>query len=1324
MRQEELRPAVYHRLHRLVPFVSHPAVRAGWRWALRAAVVLYFAFVLLVLGLRYLILPNIENYRPEIERAAGEALGRAVAIGGIEASWAGLNPDLVLSDVRIADAQGQPALAFSRVESVLSWSSLPRLQLRLRLLRIDEPTLHLRRDRDGRFFIAGIAVTEDDSDGGVVDWVLAQKQIRVNGATVLWEDARRGAPPLVLENVNLTLENDGRQHRFGLSALPPAELASAIDLRGDFRGRDLESAASWKGQAFVQVDHIDLAAWRAWIDYPFALPNGRGAIRAWAGFAAGTLQELTADLSLASVNLRLAKNLPELALDRLSGRIPALRSHCGAVSARRAAARRPPRRAPRAVAGGTGGCRRRCCRGSRQSAQAPELRIEPTDFHLEWQQEKPPSASLRGSATASVVDLGVFGGLAAYLPLDPQSRRLLDEFAPRGRIGELRASWRGSAEELQAYSLQGSFTDLALRPVRQFPGASGLSGSLDASEKGGAVQLRSRQVRVELPLVFPESAIALETLNAQAKWKITQGQVEAELSRLEFAGADAAGSAQGTYRSNPEGPGRIDLTAALTRAEATAVWRYLPAAINVDARHWLRDALKEGRASEARLILKGDLANFPFLDRKQGQFLVTVKAEDVVLDYGTGWPPIKGIDADLRFEGNGMVVQARHGSILGATLTQTRAEIPDFDAPVSTLKLKGQVAGPTAEFLKYIDQSPVAAQIDHFTEKMSARGTGRLEIALVIPLEEARLGESRIDGTYTFKANEVVVDPVLPPLQQVTGQLQFSEKDLRVPEITATLFGGPLRITGGTQAGKVRVLANGALAVDDLRRHIDSPVLAGLTGGTSYRAEIRVRKRDVDVLVDSDLVGVTSTLPAPLGKPASEAMPLHFENGLLPAAAASAGGQGIVRDQVRATLGNALSLHLIRRKQGNEAQVERGMVMVGRPAGALPERGLNLGISARRIDLDEWDKLLGGGRKGNEGGGAGLPVAVDVKADELVVLGHTYTGVGVGITGITTRWRGNVETEQAAGTFQWDGSGAGRLKAHFSKWRRPDRARADVAATEPLKELPALDVVVDDFAIGQKRFGRLEVQAHNDGGIWRLDKIDLRNPYGSLSGSGQWQLSAANRTQLDFTLESSDVGRLLDRLGYGGTVRAGKATMKGRIGWNGAPAELDHATLSGDIQVEASKGQFLKVDPGAGKLLGLISLQGLPRRFTFDFGDIFSEGFAFDSIAGSISVRSGVMHTDRLLISGPAARVLMSGEADLKNETQRLEVSVQPDLGSSAALGVAVINPLAGVATLLADKILQGPLSKAFSFDYLVTGRWDDPKVERLSRPPAVATTP
>jgi len=1306
MHQEELRPAIYHRLHRLMPFIAHPGVRQAWHWTMRGLLLLYFAFVLLVLALRYLILPNVENYRSDIERAASRALGLSVAIGGIAASWDGINPDLVLSDVRLSDAQGQPALTFTRVESILSWTSLPRLQLRLHLLRIDEPTLHLRRDADGRFFVAGIAVTEQDEDGGLADWVLVQKRIRVNGATVLWEDAKRNAPALILEDVNVALDNDGRQHRFGLTVLPPPELASKLDLRGDFRGRDGTSAAAWKGQAFAQIDQVDLAAWRHWFDYPFALPQGRGAVRAWVGFADGNLQEVTADLALDEVHLRLASDLPQLELEHLAGRVSA---HLSAKEIKLDGRHLELATRP-GVDEGTAG--------------ASAIRIAPTDFHVEWQPPAAGSTALRGSMTASLLDLGALSGLAAHLPLDAGSRRLLGEFAPRGRIGELRVNWQGNAEGLDAYALKGRFEDLALKPSERFPGVSGLSGSIEASEQGGVAQLRSQQVRLRLPAVFPESEIALDTLSAQTKWKISQGKLDAQLSRVEFAGADAAGSAQGSYHYNGEGPGSIDLTAALTRADARAVWRYLPASINVDARHWLRDALQQGRASDARLILKGNLADFPFLDRKKGQFLVTVKAEDVTLDYGTGWPAISGLDADLRFEGASMVVQARRGSILGARLAQTRAEIPDFDAPVCMLKVRGQVEGPTAEFLKFIVHSPVADQIDHFTDQMSARGTGRLEIGLLIPLEEARLGDSKIDGTYHFLSNEVNVDTALPPLQQVKGSLQFSEKDLRVPEINAQLFGGPVRITGGTQGGKVQVVASGTLLVDDLRRRLDSPLLASVSGSTPYRAEVRVRKGEVELAVDSNLVGIASALPAPLDKGSGEALPLHFESGRLPPASAT-GGQAIVRDQLRATLGNVLSLQLIRRKQGDELQPERGTLTIGRPAAPLPERGLNVGVTLKTMDLDYWQKLLAGdNRKGGENPAASFPIAIDLKTDELFLVGLAYTGTSITVTGVTARWRGSMQSDQATGTFQWDGTGAGKLKAHFTKWRRPDKMRTETPAGEALKELPALDVVVDDFSVGEKRFGRLEVQAHNEGGIWRLDKIDLRNPYGSLSGSGQWQLSAANRTQLDFSLESSDVGRLLARLGHGGAVRHGTATLKGRIGWNDTPSSLDYATLGGDMQLEASKGHFLKLDPGAGKLLGLISLQGLPRRFTFDFGDVFSEGFAFDTISGKMTVKSGVMRTDRLQIEGPAARVVMSGEADLKNETQRLQVSVQPELGASAALGVAVINPLAGVATLLADKILQGPLSKAFSFEYLVTGKWDDPHVERIARPTIPGATP
>ncbi len=1321
MRPEELRPALYHRFRLIVPLLAHPATGRAWRLLVRLFWLLYFAFVLLILTLRYLVLPNIESYRPAIEQQLSRAVGLSVRIGRIDASWDGIHPDLLLSDLRIAGSDGQAALVLPRVHSVLSWSSLPRLALRLRLLQLDEPTLHLRRDGDGRLFVAGILLTADRGDNAAGDWILAQTRIRVRGATVVWEDATRQAPPLILEAVDLALDNDGRRHRFGLTALPPPALAARLDLRGDFRGKDLGKLESWSGQAFVQIDYADLAVWRTWIDYPVVLPQGRGAMRAWAGFADGQLQELTADLSLDDVSLRLAEDLPAFDLQQLSGRISARSSAAGiSVSGQQVELLTQERE-------------------SRGVHPAPLIRVEPTDFQVDWQYAA-DGGPLRGRVTASAVELAALASLAGYLPLDVGSRQLLVDYAPRGRISQLRAAWVGDAQALQSYSLKADFDELAVQAKDSFPGASGLSGVLDVSEQGGSATLRARQAAIDLPSILPDSSIRLGKLNAKARWKINQGVLDGELLSAEFSGPDATGSAVGSYRYSGQGPGNIDLSATLTRADARAVWRYLPAALNSDARHWVRDALKAGIASEAKLVLKGDLANFPFVDHGQGQFLVTVKAQDVRLDYGTGWPEITDIDADLRFEGNGMLVELRRGAILGASLAQTRAEIPDFDAPVSTLKVQGRAEGDTAQFLKFIVDSPVADRIDHFSDGMRAHGKGRLDIGLVIPLEEARLGESKIDGDFVFLANEVSVDTALPPLREVNGRLQFTADSLRLSEIKAKLAGGPVTIKGGAEKGKVLIKVDGSLGIEGLRELAGWPLLAQLSGKLAYSAQIQVKKRNIELVLESNLLDVASTLPAPFAKQLGEPMRLHLDSLALPAEPRGE-ARPIKRDQLRLALGSVLNMQLVSREQDGKRALERAVIAVGRPTKALPERGIHVGITTSRLDIDTWRKVFAGPAAAEAAPVDAMaaidqasesplfdrvPVRVEIKAGEMVVSGWRNSEVTLAVVGEHPRWVGSLLSREAAGALQWDGAGGGKLRARLTKWQLPGRDERPLEPVQPgdaLQKLPALDIVVDEFAVGVHRFGRLEVQAHNDSGIWRLDKVELLNPVARFSGTGQWQVANGNRTQLDFALDSSDVGKLLDRLGYPGSVSGGNTRMTGKLGWQGPPEGLDYATLGGDLQLEARKGEFLKLDPGAaGKLLGLISLQGLPRRFALDFGDVFSAGFAFDSISGKMAVKDGVMRTDQLLIDGPAARVLMHGETDLKNETQHLTVSVQPELSSSAALGVAVINPLAGMATLLASKVLQNPLNKMFSFEYLVTGKWDDPKVARISGPSEPAT--
>ncbi|WP_301102293.1 YhdP family protein [Propionivibrio sp.] len=1316
-REDGLRASIYHRLHVLLPGVPERVLRGVWRVLVWGFWLVYFSFVIVVLVLRYSILPHIEDYRSDIERLTSQGLGQSISIGRIEASWQGINPDLTLFDVRVADAQGRPALAFTRIEAILSWWSVPNAQLELRLLSIDEPTLNLRRASDGHIFIAGIPLRQEQNDSDVSDWILGQRRIRIRGATLVWQDELRNAPALVLKNLDLALDNVGNRHRFGLTALPPEGLASKIDVRGDFRGTDIERMGTWSGQAYAEIAYADLAVWRQWLEYPVALPHGRGALRAWLGFARGSLREVTADLSLRDVSLRLAQDLPALELEQMSGRLGAKFSATGFEASGRQIelATRPLK--------------------ARNGAAAEAIRIEATDFHVDWQPHADGKTVL-GSASANRLDLGALARLAGYLPFDARSRQLLTDYAPHGQVSGLTAKWKGDADRLQAYSLKAGFDGLGLTAQGYFPGFSGLSGVLEANEAGGSATLRSKESTIDLPSIFPESLTTLDTLAAQATWKVGTGGIEAELSQVEFSGPDAAGSAQGSYRSTETGPGVIDLTASLTRADARAVWRYMPHAVGQGARLWLRDALLAGHASEAKLILKGDLIDFPFLDKSKGQFLVTVKAHDAVLDYATGWPRIEGIAGDLRFEGNGMVVEAQRGSILGAQLMNTRAEIPDFDAPISTLFVKGQVSGPTSEFLKFVEQSPVAERIDHFTDDLRASGNGHLDLGLVIPLDEARLGDSKIEGIYRLLNNEVTIDAALPPIKQVNGSVQFSGSDLKVPEITGTLFGGPLKIKGGLQKdGRVLIAANGSINFNQLRKPGDLPLLETLSGTTSYRGEVRINKRNADLVIGSTLLGLASTLPEPFAKTAGETVPLRFEKKLLPAGgrgdanASSEKNDTAVHDQISAALGNFLSVQLIRHKQHEGFVSERGAIAIGRPL-QLPASGIALEVSAKRLDLDHWRRLLRPAGGAASEGAANVPSptvdAVSIKADDLLLLGRHYNDVDLNASAALAQWKIRLASRQASGDLLWENAGSGKLTARFKQLTidpAPDAGHA--GAGEVVEKLPALDIIADEFALGTRRFGRLEVQARNEAGVWHLQKIQATNPFGSLSGSGQWHIAGGkNRTQLEFKVDSSDVGKLLERLAYPGAVRAGTAQLGGKIGWNSSPADLDFESLSGELNLEAGKGQFVKLDPGAaGKLLGLISLQGLPRRISLDFKDVFSEGLAFDTISSKVSVENGVMRTERLQIDGPSARVVMRGEVDLLHETQRLNVNVQPELGGTAALGIALINPIAGVATLLAHKVLQNPLNHMFGFDYRVTGTWDDPKVEKLSgnEPPVAA---
>jgi uncharacterized protein YhdP len=447
----------------------------------------------------------------------------------------------------------------------------------------------------------------------------------------------------------------------------------------------------------------------------------------------------------------------------------------------------------------------------------------------------------------------------------------------------------------------------------------------------------------------------------------------------------------------------------------------------------------------------------------------------------------------------------------------------------------------------------------------------------------------------------------------------------------------------------------------------------------------------------------------------------------------------------------------VRDVSGTEPKVLRGAIGVGLAAdesAPVPALGVVANVKLGSVDLDAWSQLLSTTTGADlsarapsaapVGAGMGyLPTTMAVRAQELVFDGRTLNHVVVGGGRDGLLWRANVDATEMSGYVEYrqpSGSNAGRLYGRLARLSIGQSTAQDMEnlLDQQPASIPALDVVVEDFELRGKRFGRVEIDAVNlgTGAVrdaareWRLNRFNIITPEATLTASGNWtainamtapatsrSIKDRRRTVMGFKLDIADAGQLLDRFGMTGLVRKGRGKIEGQVSWLGSPITLDYPSLGGNVNVNVETGQFLKADPGLAKLLGVLSLQALPRRLTLDFRDVFSEGFSFDFFRGDVVVEQGIARTSTLQMQGVNAAVLMDGQADVEKETQALRVVVIPEINAgSASLIASALNPLVGLTTFVAQYILRRPLMDAATQEFFVDGTWMEPRVTKVDR--------
>jgi uncharacterized protein (TIGR02099 family) len=885
------------------------------------------------------------------------------------------------------------------------------------------------------------------------------------------------------------------------------------------------------------------------------------------------------------------------------------------------------------------------------------------------------------------------------LPWRPNSSRL------GGQLIDLQLLWQqaedGGLDLLQGQGRLESFLLAGIAP--SIPDIDGIEVDLIYGGNTLAASIRGDAPILHYPRVFPQSLL-LGELELDAR--LTHGDGSPWRFQIDHAStllANAEVSLHGQLRGTENGV-FADLRYGLINGDASFMADVLPMGIMPEPlTRWLLGSVTSGLVSEASGILHGPLSAFPFREN-QGLFEINAQLNDARLKFRPEWPAIDDLGARLRFRNSGMLITADRGVSAGMRLRQASADIADFRQP--WLRVQADASGTDIAAQRYLRASPLLEQRGDVLQTMGLEAQTDLQLALEVPLRRD-LGEIAVQGEVAIADGRLTLAAMPWPIEQINGQVVFDREGVALRKGTARLQ--ERAFTAEFQARKqhFELQAQGSAEPARLLKDLlpDSDLLDSVSGETAV--DVRVRRVSEDglvLLVESPLEGVAVDLPAPMRKAAAQSEHLTLRWPL-----------GDALEDITIAAGERLRLRSRQLQDGREWALRFGS--------EWPELGGKTGITVsgeiQLLDADGWlSRQTNDASRQTEAEFQSL--ALDVA--ELRLQQRRFNDLAVSVARDERYWQIGLDSEALAGRLRLPAAGsADVLVADLQRlhWPAKDESlpQREMPSPRGSRELPSLQVVADDLRFGPYTLGEFRLEAFPDINGYRIERLETRRKGTDIIASGHWYRGARARSVFEVRLTAGDLGQLLSDFGYANLVRGGQTRLAGVAEWPGAPWEVSLANLQGRLDVDVGQGQIVEVEPGAGRVLGLLSLQALPRRLALDFTDFFGEGFSFDAMAGRFEFSEGLAETDELAISALSADIFISGSTNLLNKTYDQTVVVVPRMSNALPVVGALAGGAAGAAALwVLQEAFQAPMGQLARARYSVTGPWQEPQVQLVER--------
>ena len=1276
-------------------------------WSLRGALWTVAAVLLLgvttVAGVRYGLLPRLDSLRPGLESRLSRDLGRTVHLGAIHGDWDGGRVLVTVAGLRVDDRHQHALLQVATLRGSLSWWSLAVGEVRFRELQISGVSAQL--NRNGQLWLLGDlpinapGKAAASGDLSAVNWLLRQYDIDIKDARLDVHDVHNAALALSLQDIRLAYRRNflaqNLVSQWRLAGVP----GQPWQIIANWAGLNAEHWRDWQGDARLDMVALPLPVVAAWWPQPGWTASGTVDSHAQLWLEQGRLQRSNGWVALHGV---------QLTPDTAAG----LRIRDGYVAVDEHFSRHEGYQAELQQL--------RLALGDQPPLTLPTLQIS----------YQPASAKepAQGRLSVGAADIAALTAFSRGWPQSgPWSVPLVDYLNRAKAQGQLLSAayqWTGplsSAWAADAWAAHGqvsaalNFSHLAVVPVDGLPGWRALNAQLTLGNGQARIKLDSPDLHIDCPglcrqpLALGQVQTSVQVQRPGAEWQLT-------VPSLAIHGNDINGDLSGSYVHTAAG-GNIDMHGHISHLHMPAITRYLPKSLPADLLSWFDHAFAAGEAVDGDLLMHGPVSQFPFADGKSGQFRFTSRVQGAHLHYADGWPEIDGIVGRLRFEGHTMQFLAEHGSLSGTQLGATRVDIPDLETG-ELLTVNGKVRGSAADFVDYINQSPLRKPLAGAFNRLHLGGDGNLDLQLQVPLQHS--DDTRVVGAYTFHHAVVQGGGDIPVLSDVQGVLHFTERSVSLNQATAQALGGKAVISVSTSPkGAITVEANGNADIGLAARFYQLPLAARVRGSSDYRLVLGLDGDNNSMLLQSNLEGVDIDLPEPLGKRAADGRALRIKSRALDANRDS----WLIVYQQRL----AANLTVVTDSAGHAALLN-GEIRVGSTDVSEPSRpGVWISGHLARLRVEDWQPFWGSG--GSADGGAssgGSQLGLDLSIDSLQWQGRSWPNVAVTVAQQGGHWQGQLHSPMTSGSFDISGGAHPVINAKLDTlaWNSDAEVAAVSAsgnrvAQPNLAQWPELVLSVSKLMHNQRDLGQLDVHGLPETGGYRIESLQLSNSDGKAVLHGDVQgVSAGYALTAQLELNFSNAGQLATRWGYDKLLRKGQGRIVADVSANCVGLLPDWSTLHGRIQLDDIKnGVFLKVEPGISRLLGLFSVQEWMRRIRFDLSDVFAEGLAFDRLSAVANIGQGQMVVSNFVLVSPSLTMSAAGTVNLNTQAVDGQLKVIPAVGGGLSVATALINPMVGLLTLVAQQILNNPFGKVLAYTYKVGGTLDEPKLNSQGAP-------